>query len=52
MEPQMKKMRGMTDRAIVELIRQRVAEESGEGGTDLSLAVEQQQRAEARANKD
>ena len=48
----MKKMRGMTDRAIVELIRQRVAEESGEGGTDLSLAVEQQQRAEARANKD
>jgi len=51
MEPQMKKMRGMTDRAIVELIRQRVAEESGEG-TDLSLAVEQQQRAEARADQD
>ena len=43
MEPQMKKLRGMTDRAIVELIRQRVAEESGEGA-DLSLAVEQQQK--------
>ena len=51
MEPQMKKLRGMTDRAIVELIRQRVAEESGEGA-DLSLAVEQQQRAEARADED
>ena len=51
MEPQMKKLRGMTDRAIVELIRQRVAEESGEGA-DLSLAVEQQQRAEARSDED
>ena len=40
-----------TDRAIVELIRQRVAEESGEGA-DLSLAVEQQHRAEARADED
>ena len=50
----MKKMRGMTDRAIVELIRQRVADESGEGGagTDLSLAVEQQRQADARADKD
>lgn len=47
----MKKLRAMTDRAIVELIRQRVAEESGEGA-DLSLAVEQQQRAEARADED
>ena len=34
-----------------QLIRQRVAEESGEGA-DLSLAVEQQQRAEARADED
>merc|ERR1719217_1104965 len=49
MEPQYKKLRSMTDRAIVELIRQRVASEAGEGA-DLSLAVEQQQRAEARAD--
>ena len=48
----MKKLRAITDRAIVEIIRKRVAEEGGEGGTDLSLAVEQQQRAEARADED
>ena len=40
----MKKLRAITDRAIVEIIRKRVAEEGGEGGTDLSLAVEQQQK--------
>ena len=54
MEPQYKKLRSMTDRAIVELIRQRVASEAGEDGTgpDLSLAVEQQQRLAKEDDKD
>ena len=46
-EPQMKKLRAMTDRAIIHLIRQRVAEQEGggeEGGANLSAAVAQQER--------
>ena len=46
-EPQMKKLRAMTDRAIIHLIRQRVAEQEGggeEGAADLAAAVGQQQR--------
>ncbi|EOD25026.1 hypothetical protein EMIHUDRAFT_222615 [Emiliania huxleyi CCMP1516] len=38
-EPQMKKLRAATDRAIIELIRERVTKEGGE--TDLSTAVSQ-----------
>lgn len=51
LEPQLKKLRAMTDRAIVGLIAKRVAAEqqletSGQGdGPDLALAVEQQGRA-------
>tara|TARA_B110001452_G_scaffold26845_1_gene21050 strand:+ start:625 stop:918 length:294 start_codon:yes stop_codon:yes gene_type:complete len=53
MEPQNKKLRAMTDRAIVELIRKRLADESEkESGADLSLAVEQQRRLEAQAEED
>ena len=50
LEPQMKKLRGMTDRAILRLIAQRVAAEQqqGEGGAeeqvDLAKAVERQQK--------
>ena len=46
LEPQLKKLRAMTDRAIVGLIAKRVAEEQGESGEgpDLALAVEQQGR--------
>ena len=49
MEPAMKKLRGMTDRAIIELIRKRV-EETGEGeegqGPDLSMAVNKLESAQ------
>mmetsp|Transcript_28991 Transcript_28991/g.49540 ORF Transcript_28991/g.49540 Transcript_28991/m.49540 type:complete len:123 (-) Transcript_28991:406-774(-) len=53
LEPQMKKLRSMTDRAIVQLIAKRVSEEQqSEGqGPDLALAAEQQRKAEA-ANDD
>ena len=52
LEPQMKKLRSATDRAIVQLIAQRVAEEQEreqEGGAegekvDLASAVHRQQR--------
>ncbi|KAL1529297.1 hypothetical protein AB1Y20_000251 [Prymnesium parvum] len=51
LEPQLKKLRGMTDRAIIGLIAKRVAEEQdaesgGGGGPDLALAVEQQGQAD------
>jgi len=48
MEPQLKKLRAMTDRAIIQLIRERVAKEEATEGTktDLSTAVAQRQRGE------
>ena len=54
LEPQLKKLRTMTDRAIVGLISKRVAEEQteeGEGeGPDLALVVAQQGKANANAD--
>ncbi len=52
LEPQMKRLRSMTDRSIVQLIAERVASEAdAEGaqpdGADLAAAVRQQQQAEA-----
>ena len=56
LEPQMKRLRAMTDRAIVRLIAARVAEEQAsdeaggkEGGekVDLATAVDTQQRLDA-----
>mmetsp|Transcript_21927 Transcript_21927/g.49470 ORF Transcript_21927/g.49470 Transcript_21927/m.49470 type:complete len:122 (-) Transcript_21927:634-999(-) len=51
LEPQLKKLRAMTDRAIVGLIAKRVAEEQaadGDGdGPDLVVAAEQQGKADA-----
>lgn len=47
LEPQLKKLRTMTDRAIIGLIAKRVAEEQEaetREGPDLALAVEQQGR--------
>jgi len=53
LEQPMKKLRAMTDRAIIELIRKRVESEEGEEpsnkgeGADLAAAVDQQQRVDA-----
>ena len=47
-EPQMKKLRGATDRAIIELIRKRVSEEQNDEGAQgaLAAAVARQEQAE------
>ena len=58
LEPQMKKLRGMTDRAILRLIAERVTKEQAEGGEggsssgkddklDLAAAVNRQIATEA-----
>ena len=58
MEPQMKRLRAMTDRAIVKLIAQRVAEEEREGADadgeklDLASAVAQREKADASDDDD
>lgn len=60
MEPKMKKLRAITDRAIVRLIAARVAEEQQrEGGdegsgerVDLAAAIDNQQRREATEEED
>ena len=58
LEPQMKRLRAMTDRAIVKLIAERVAQEEGEGGDaqrdgpNLAQAVSQTQRADREEEDD
>ena len=56
LEPQMKRLRSATDRAIVRLIAARVAEEQEEGAEgaklDLAGAVERQQKLDARGEDD
>ena len=52
LEPQMKRLRGMTDRAILRLIAQRVATEQQQGDgdeqqVDLAKAVDRQQKLAA-----
>lgn len=50
LEPQMKKLRGATDRAVVKLIAKRVAEEEGGEagqGEGLATAIDAQQRQDA-----
>lgn len=47
-EPQMKKLRAATDRAIIELIRKRVSEEASDEGAQgaLAAAVARQEQAD------
>ena len=47
-EPQMKKLRSATDRAIIELIRKRVSEEQNDEGAQgaLAAAVARQEQAD------
>ena len=55
LEPQMKKLRAMTDHAIVQLIKKRVADEAGEGKegeVDLASAVDRQSKLDARDEED
>ena len=58
LEPQMKKLRSLTDRSIVKLIAQRVAaeqeEQQGEGGeqVDLAAAVDRGVRRDLAAAED
>ena len=57
LEPQMKRLRAMTDRAIVRLIAERVAAEQAaegkEGDTvDLAGAVDRQQKLDAQDDDD
>ena len=58
LEPQMKRLRGMTDRAILRLIADRVAQEQQQGDgadqdkVDLAAAVDRRQRAAADEDDD
>jgi len=59
LEQPMKKLRAMTDRAIIEIIRHRVEseqqeeeEDKAQGSTDLASAVAQQQKLESTQDDD
>lgn len=59
LEPQLKKLRAATDRAIIELIRERVGNEQqsetqdgASQGANLAAAVEQRARVEAQEEND